>query len=107
MVAHQSNTHARNSDYKRIIQELQLNDSPKNLPGRWYFKGDMQLRRHYNSQMPLVPQKSFHAPSGTHSNTESSNNLEKAVPVNDAHKKSDKAKAERSESKIMTIGKSH
>ncbi|KAG0006326.1 inositol polyphosphate 5-phosphatase [Entomortierella chlamydospora] len=57
--AHQANTHARNSDYKRIINELQLNDTPKNSPGLWYFKGDMKLRRHYNSPPPLVPQKSF------------------------------------------------
>ncbi|KAF9113422.1 inositol polyphosphate 5-phosphatase [Mortierella sp. AM989] len=60
LTAHQSNTHARNSDYKRIIQELQLNDTPKNSPGMWYFKGDMKLRRHYNSPQPLVPQKSFY-----------------------------------------------
>ncbi|KAF9360070.1 inositol polyphosphate 5-phosphatase [Mortierella sp. AD094] len=59
LTAHQSNTHARNSDYKRIIHELQLNDTPKNSPGLWYFKGDMKLRRHYNSPPPLVPQKSF------------------------------------------------
>ncbi|KAG0008663.1 inositol polyphosphate 5-phosphatase, partial [Entomortierella chlamydospora] len=59
LTAHQANTHARNSDYKRIINELQLNDTPKNSPGLWYFKGDMKLRRHYNSPPPLVPQKSF------------------------------------------------
>ncbi|KAG0007044.1 inositol polyphosphate 5-phosphatase [Modicella reniformis] len=62
VTAHQSNTQARNSDVKRIIQELQLNDRPKGLPGRWYFKGDMKLRRHYNSPSPaLVRQKSFYS----------------------------------------------
>ncbi|KAI7831583.1 Endonuclease/exonuclease/phosphatase [Gamsiella multidivaricata] len=60
LTAHQSNTHARNSDYKRIIHELQLNDAPKSSPGRWYFKGDMQLRRHYNSPPALARQKSSH-----------------------------------------------
>ncbi|KAF9170338.1 inositol polyphosphate 5-phosphatase [Mortierella sp. AD011] len=59
LTAHQANTQARNNDYKRIINELQLNDTPKNSPGLWYFKGDMKLRRHYNSPPPLVPQKSF------------------------------------------------
>ncbi|KAF8977033.1 inositol polyphosphate 5-phosphatase [Entomortierella lignicola] len=56
LTAHQTNTNARNSDYKRIISELQLNDAPKNSPGLWYFKGDMKLRRHYNSPSP---QKTF------------------------------------------------
>ncbi|KAI8357110.1 hypothetical protein B0O80DRAFT_496830 [Mortierella sp. GBAus27b] len=60
LTAHQSNAQTRNSDYKRIIQELQLNDAPKGSPGRWYFKGDMKLRRHYNSpSSALTRQKSL------------------------------------------------
>ncbi|KAF9919635.1 inositol polyphosphate 5-phosphatase [Linnemannia zychae] len=46
--AHQSNTLARNNDYKKIIQELQLNEAPKRQARGWHFKGDMKLRRHYN-----------------------------------------------------------
>ncbi|KAF9946220.1 inositol polyphosphate 5-phosphatase, partial [Mortierella alpina] len=58
--AHQSNTQARNNDYKRIIQELQLNDAPKSSPRGWHFRGDMKLRRHYDYPPVGLPQKSFH-----------------------------------------------
>ncbi|KAF9938183.1 inositol polyphosphate 5-phosphatase [Mortierella alpina] len=60
LTAHQSNTQARNSDYKRIIQELQLNDAPKSSPRGWHFRGDMKLRRHYDYPPVGLPQKSFH-----------------------------------------------
>lgn len=48
LTANQGNTQARNSDYKRIIQELQLNEAPKRQARGWHFKGDMKLRRHYD-----------------------------------------------------------
>ncbi|KAG0326757.1 inositol polyphosphate 5-phosphatase [Dissophora globulifera] len=57
--ANQNNTQARNSDYKRIIHELQLNDAPKSSPGLWYFKGDMKLRRHYNAPPVPAPRKAI------------------------------------------------
>ncbi|KAF9280306.1 inositol polyphosphate 5-phosphatase [Mortierella alpina] len=60
LTAHQSNTQARNNDYKRIIQELQLNDAPKSSPRGWHFRGDMKLRRHYDYPPVGLPQKSFH-----------------------------------------------
>ncbi|KAG0032300.1 inositol polyphosphate 5-phosphatase [Podila clonocystis] len=73
LTAHQSNTQARNSDYKRIIQELQLNDAPKRNPRGWHFKGDMKLRRHYDPPPP--PKKSSspspHRPSSSNSNRNS------------------------------------
>ncbi|KAG0027096.1 inositol polyphosphate 5-phosphatase, partial [Podila clonocystis] len=73
LTAHQSNTQARNSDYKRIIQELQLNDAPKRNPRGWHFKGDMKLRRHYDPPPP--PKKpsspSPHRPSSSNSNRNS------------------------------------
>ncbi|KAG0334813.1 inositol polyphosphate 5-phosphatase [Podila horticola] len=76
LTAHQSNTHARNSDYKRIIQELQLNDAPKRNPRGWHFKGDMKLRRHYDSPPP--PKKpsppSPHRPSSSSGNSNSNIN---------------------------------
>ncbi|KAF9303079.1 inositol polyphosphate 5-phosphatase [Mortierella antarctica] len=76
LTAHQSNTHARNSDYKRIILELQLNDAPKRNPRGWHFKGDMKLRRHYDPPPP--PKKpaspSPHRPSSSNSNVNSNIN---------------------------------
>ncbi|CAO3573568.1 unnamed protein product [Mortierella alpina] len=60
LTAHQSNTQARNNDYKRIIQELQLNDAPKSSPRGWHFRGDMKLRRHYDYPPVGLPQRSFH-----------------------------------------------
>ncbi|KAF9134556.1 inositol polyphosphate 5-phosphatase [Mortierella sp. 14UC] len=55
LTAHQGNTQARNSDYKRIIQELQLNEAPKRQARGWHFKGDMKLRRHYNYPPVYLP----------------------------------------------------
>ncbi|KAG0098360.1 inositol polyphosphate 5-phosphatase, partial [Podila epicladia] len=76
LTAHQSNTQARNSDYKRIIQELQLNDAPKRNPRGWHFKGDMKLRRHYDPPPP--PKKpsspSRHQPSSANSNGNNNTN---------------------------------
>ncbi|KAF9573437.1 inositol polyphosphate 5-phosphatase [Mortierella alpina] len=60
LTAHQNNTQARNNDYKRIIQELQLNDAPKSSPRGWHFRGDMKLRRHYDYPPVGPPQRSFH-----------------------------------------------
>ncbi|KAG0268353.1 inositol polyphosphate 5-phosphatase [Actinomortierella ambigua] len=57
LTAHQSQVQARNSDYKRIIQELSLNEAPKTAPRRWYLQGDMQLRRSYYPTKPTLPQK--------------------------------------------------
>ncbi|KAF9164923.1 inositol polyphosphate 5-phosphatase [Actinomortierella ambigua] len=57
LTAHQSQVQARNSDYKRIIQELNLNEAPKTAPRRWYLQGDMQLRRSYYPTKPTLPQK--------------------------------------------------
>ncbi|KAF9432879.1 inositol polyphosphate 5-phosphatase [Entomortierella beljakovae] len=106
LTAHQSNTHARNSDYKRIIHELQLNDSPKNSPGMWYFKGDMKLRRHYSPQSPLAPQKSFYIPAGVNANTDDSSSAERK-PAKDAMKNPSKAHMGRFESSFATIGRNH
>ncbi|KAG0238357.1 inositol polyphosphate 5-phosphatase [Actinomortierella wolfii] len=58
LTAHQSQTQARNNDYKRIIQELSLNEAPKAAPRRWYIQGDMQLRRSYYPVKPTPPQRS-------------------------------------------------
>ncbi|KAF9126204.1 inositol polyphosphate 5-phosphatase, partial [Mortierella sp. GBA39] len=55
LTAHQGNTQARNSDYKRIIQELHLNEAPKRQARGWHFKGDMKLRRHYNYPPVYLP----------------------------------------------------
>ncbi|KAK3826027.1 MAG: hypothetical protein J3Q66DRAFT_113284 [Benniella sp.] len=86
LTAHQSNTQARNSDYKRIVQELQLNDAPKGLPGRWYFKGDMKLRRHYNSPAPvLARQKSFQLGSGGNGRGNSGQNGRVSKPGAECH----------------------
>ncbi|KAG0245224.1 inositol polyphosphate 5-phosphatase [Actinomortierella wolfii] len=57
LTAHQSQTQARNNDYKRIIQELSLNEAPKAAPRRWYIQGDMQLRRSYYPVKPTPPQR--------------------------------------------------
>ncbi|KAF9581982.1 inositol polyphosphate 5-phosphatase [Lunasporangiospora selenospora] len=54
LTAHQSQTHARNSDYKRIVQEMQLNEAPKTSPRGWHFRGDMKLRRYYD-YLPTSP----------------------------------------------------
>ncbi|KAG0344240.1 inositol polyphosphate 5-phosphatase [Podila humilis] len=54
LTAHQNNTQQRNNDYKRIIQELQLNDAPKRHPRGWHFRGDMKLRRHYNPPVAVL-----------------------------------------------------
>lgn len=85
LTAHQSNTHARNNDYKRIIQELQLNDAPKRNPRGWHFKGDMKLRRHYDYPPPSkkpTPTLHPHPPSSSnnHSNASpSKTGKEKAI----------------------------
>ncbi|KAF9329681.1 inositol polyphosphate 5-phosphatase [Podila minutissima] len=96
LTAHQSNTHARNSDYKRIIQELQLNDAPKRNPRGWHFKGDMKLRRHYDPPPP--PKKpaspSPHRTSSSNSNVNS--NINHGVSPSKAGK--DKATDHRPES---------
>ncbi|ORZ28711.1 hypothetical protein BCR41DRAFT_3172 [Lobosporangium transversale] len=73
LTAHQNNTQARNNDYKRIIQELQLNDAPKSSPGGWYFGGDMRLRRHYNSP-PVATGPSLQKPAYYGNNSNNKNN---------------------------------
>lgn len=55
LLANQGNTLARNSDYKRIIQELHLNEAPKRQARGWHFKGDMKLRRHYDYPPVYLP----------------------------------------------------
>ncbi|KAF9193594.1 inositol polyphosphate 5-phosphatase [Haplosporangium sp. Z 767] len=70
LTAHQSNTQARNNDYRRIIQELQLNDAPKSSPRGWHFKGDMKLRRYYDYPPVIPPQRS-----GTHDKAGNNRNV--------------------------------
>ncbi|KAG0274468.1 inositol polyphosphate 5-phosphatase [Linnemannia exigua] len=69
LTAHQGNTQARNSDYKRIIQELQLNEAPKRQARGWHFKGDMKLRRHYNYPPVYLPK-----PAVNNNNNNNNNN---------------------------------
>ncbi|KAF9094896.1 inositol polyphosphate 5-phosphatase [Mortierella sp. AD031] len=73
LTAHQSNTQARNSDYKRIIQELQLNEAPKRQARGWHFKGDMKLRRHYNYPPVYLPKAG--GGNGNNVKASSTNNL--------------------------------
>ncbi|KAF9372401.1 inositol polyphosphate 5-phosphatase [Podila verticillata] len=100
LTAHQSNTHARNNDYKRIIQELQLNDAPKRNPRGWHFKGDMKLRRHYDYPPPSkkpTPTLHPHPPS-------SSNNHSNGSPSKTGKDKADYPPGGLKQTSVLDLG---
>ncbi|KAI9239836.1 MAG: hypothetical protein BYD32DRAFT_434517 [Podila humilis] len=100
LTAHQSNTHARNNDYKRIIQELQLNDAPKRNPRGWHFKGDMKLRRHYD--YPPPPKKQ--TPTLYPHPSSSSNNHSNGSPSKTGRDKADYPPGGLKQTSVLDLG---
>ncbi|KAF9979377.1 inositol polyphosphate 5-phosphatase [Actinomortierella ambigua] len=88
VTAHQSQAQARNSDYKRIIQELRLNEAPKTAPRRWYLQGDMQLRRSYYPIKPNALQKSKSDVGTIRNNSRSAGTKGKKSKVKDNRRRS-------------------